>query len=368
MSDRINGVFLIKDFFMGGNIDNKWGIRQRRSEEPGLSTDRVEIEKNVVDPRFWPETIEVRGQVYEVIALRGTKEESAFKENLHPKSSHSYIRHWGVAPIFVVRDEFGFEYIAKLFLGRDPDVLKEAATATQLIGSRRVAPIIVDEYVGFGSWYLSPFYRGFALEEIMTNGVLLDEPLFPEFVRKVMLQMAEVLEECTEVEFQDDGEVRSGVVLRDVKPDNVLSTGSFDEPEIVLIDNDLAMRSTFRDEAGIIRGSTPFMSPEFVSGHMLLKGDVFAAGASIPWLFGRHHYITVFGEPGPSQFDRLMDRVHLRDDVVDLGLIEFHKMLNAKYPDTRTTNECLVEATRGALRKSTDDRFDAVELKNALIM
>jgi|GEM_PF-6977503 len=336
-------------------------------------SDAVKVNKDTIpDPELWPRVIRLRKVVegilqdvpYEVTTLRALGEDTPYRLRYH---SHEWVQVWKQVPMFIVRDCFGFEYIAKLFLYHDGEVLREASVATHAVNSRYVAPVITDDYPQFGSWILTPLIRGVSLEGVVNRGELLDKSRLPEFVRKVMLQSADHLTTCAETTFTHAGKIHKGVTIRDFKYSNLFNTGSFEDPEIVLVDNELACRSTFRDEVGVVRGTVLFLSPEVAQGYVASeKGDVFALGVTGAYMLGGEEgYHKVFDSARDIE-DALDKRRRLSPPIISRRLDALRQDLDARYPKTKESNECIVEAMRGVLNAREDHRLTARQVRDFL--
>ncbi len=187
-------------------------------------------------------------------------------------------------------------------LSKDPSVLarfhRECGTVAQLEHPNTI------KFYDFGSTQDGTLY--IAMEFVAgkpLSDVILEGPLSPERVTKIMRQTCGALDEAH----------LQGIIHRDLKPDNIVLTDRAGETDFVkVLDFGIAARQESADankeqkltQQGMVLGTPPYMSPEQFTGKALdARSDVYSLGvmayemlsgklpfeADTPWQWATQH-------------------------------------------------------------------------------
>lgn len=250
----------------------------------------------------------------------------------------------GMGEVYLARDLLLHRIAALKILRSSIEPLSHAAEwfrREARLGARLQHPGIVPIYA-FGDHQSKPFL----VMQYLDGGSLGDRlrqdgALSAELTRSLLADLAAALAYA-------HGE---GVVHRDIKPDNILLTGSEDAPRPVIGDFGIAMRP-MQDlgpgERRLMFGTPHFMSPEQAAGELDLDGrsDIFALG-----VLGYLLLTGGFPYDGPSEAAIAAARaraaripLHQAAPDAPAGLVEAIERCLAADPTTRYQKAALLEA------------------------
>ncbi len=178
----------------------------------------------------------------------------------------------------------------------DPEFIRRFESDAQLV-ARLEHPCIVPLYDYWrdpdGAYLVMRFLRGGSARQLLDRG-----PLEPEVALRVVEQVGEAL----------DAAHRSGVVHRDVKPENVL----FDEQGNAYL-SDFGIAKDFTapglTRAGVILGTPAYVSPEQIRGDPLTPStDVYSLGLML-------YELLTGQEPFPAEFEAAQSLKRLEEPV-----------------------------------------------------